>query len=196
MLFNWTKTRQNAQIFKEILFFQVTYNTKTNKQLILTMKACYKKDKQSFQPAVFLIQDNNSLDGTSLTIKTLPQVWASVEFQDGTVTCLHLQAVMHSLLQLTSCQETNSSAHLYKQSKQHRMCSISQLDLHSLKALYRSVRKQHGHTLCLQQYSENPLASLRRRVYMWALIGWANVLVSGWQEVNSWHRYWNFFFFF
>ena len=74
MLFNWTKTRQNAQIFKEILFFQVTYNTKTNKQLILTMKACYKKDKQCFQPAVFLIQDNNSLDGTSLTIKTLPQV--------------------------------------------------------------------------------------------------------------------------
>jgi len=40
------KTRQNAQIFEEILFFQAMYNTKTNISLIFCqLDACSSKEE-------------------------------------------------------------------------------------------------------------------------------------------------------
>ena len=41
--------------------------------------------------------------------------------------------------QVTSRQESDSSAHLDKRSKQHQVCSNSRFDLHCPKALYSSV---------------------------------------------------------
>ena len=62
--------------------------------------------------------------------------------------------------ELSYCQETDSSAHLHKWSKQHYVSSNSRFD-----PLYRCFRKQHGHVLC-----SHFVHCLRRRVCTRALI--------------------------
>ena len=53
------------------------------------------------------------------------------------------------LSQLNSLQETDSSADVFKRTKQHHVNSNSRFDLHSPKARCRCFRKQHGHVFCL-----------------------------------------------
>ena len=74
--------------------------------------------------------------------------------------------------QVTSRQETYSSAHLDKQSKQRHVSSNSPFDLNNPKALYRCFRKQHGCMLCLH-YSGT------RRTY-WAVQGGVFVRGADW----------------
>ena len=61
-----------------------------------------------------------------------------------------LQFLQH---QLTSRQETDSSAHLDKRSKEYHVILNSRFDLHSPEALYCCFRKQHGLVLRLHYSS-------------------------------------------
>ena len=80
----------------------------------------------------------------------------------------------------------DSSAHLDKQSKQHRLHSNARYDLHSLKALFICFRKQRDQNLCLRYIGiwTNPLACLKRPVCKKALIGWTHLSEKRWREVN------------
>ena len=60
-----------------------------------------------------------------------------------------LSLCLHDVIIDVSRQESDSSAHLGKRTKQHRLSSNSRFDLHNPKKLYRCFRKQHGHVLCL-----------------------------------------------
>ena len=51
-------------------------------------------------------------------------------------------------MELTSCQETDSTAHLARL-KQHHICSKSQFKQHSPKAFNHRFQKQYTHVLCL-----------------------------------------------
>ena len=56
--------------------------------------------------------------------------------ENRSVKCYSSYMTVYKLTELTTHQETESSAHLGKQIKQHHMCSISQFNLYSPKALH------------------------------------------------------------
>ena len=74
---------------------------------------------------------------------------------------------------MTSCQETDGSAHLHRRSTQHYVRDSSRFDLHSPKALSRCFPKQHGHLL-----GQPIAAGVRRRVCVYASADWLSCFVS------------------
>ena len=76
------------------------------------------------------------------------------------------------LIQPTSYQETDSSAHLDGQSNQHHTSLNSRFDLQSRSALLLFSKTTESHALFAPQwYLDNPSACLRRCVCGQALIG-------------------------
>ena len=93
---------------------------------------------------------------------------------------IHVYRLFWTGKRLTSRQETDSPAYLDKRSKIHHVTSYSRLVLHSPKALYRCLPRQHGHVPCFV-YTTMVLgqpAWVSKEAYLYANAYWLSLSVG------------------